>query len=113
MAQEEQVKDVSTNITNNNADQEVASKNTTFSSVSIASTQKKFLLTFFILLGALLAYYFIFEGNDSKDKAKSELVDKKEKEQILKTSKPVPEVNKDPEIKDLNKDPKSIEAPQV
>ena len=118
MAQEEQVKDVSTNITNNNADQEVAdqevtSKNTTFSSVSIASTQKKFLLIFFILLGALLAYYFIFEGNDSKDKAKSEPVDKKEKEQILKTSKPVPEVNKDPEIKDLNKDPKSIEAPQV
>ena len=118
MAQEEQVKDVNTNITDNNAnqeasDQEAVNKNTTFSSVSIASTQKKFLLIFFILLGVLIAYYFIFEGNDSKDKVKSEPVDKKEKEQILKTSKPVPEVNKDSEIKDLNKDSKSIEAPQV
>lgn len=118
MAQEEQVKDVNTSTTDNNvnqeaADQEAVNKNTTFSSVSIASTQKKFLLIFFILLGTIIAYYFIFEGTNSKDKAKPEQVDKKEKEQILKTSKSVPEVDQDSEIKDSRKDSKPIEAPQV
>ena len=113
MAQEEQVKDINNEAVENDANQEVKNENKTFSSVSIASTQKKFLLVFFIILALGIVYYFIFEGDSSKDKAKSEPIGNKEKEQILKTSKPVPEMNKDSEIKDTIKDSKPIEAPQV
>jgi type IV secretion system protein VirB10 len=112
MTQEDQIKDT------NNTEQlqennDVVEENKAFSAVSIASGQKKLLLVVLILLIAGVIYYFIFEDSDSKTKNKPQVVDIKEKEKILKSSKAVPKLDSDVESNGAVKKSESLEAPEV
>jgi type IV secretion system protein VirB10 len=112
MSQEDQINDIN-NTKRVQDNEEVVEQNKTFSTVSIASGQKKILLVVLILLVAGVIYYFVFEDNDSKTNDKPEVVDKKENEQILKNSKPVPKHDQDTELNSGAKDSKPISAPEV
>ncbi|WP_236870593.1 hypothetical protein [Candidatus Bandiella numerosa] len=112
MTQEDQINDIN-NTKRVQDNEEVVEENKTFSTVSIASGQKKLLLVVLILLVAGVIYYFVFEDKDSKTNDKPEVVDKKENEQILKNSKPVPKHDQDTELNNGAKDSKPISAPEV
>ena len=114
MTQEDQIKDTSNTteqVQDNNND--VVEENKAFSAVSIASGQKKLLLVVLILLAAGVIYYFIFEDSDSKTKNKPQVVDIKEKEKILKSSKAVPKSDSDTESNGTVKKSEPLEAPEV
>ena len=66
-----------------------------------------------ILLAAGVIYYFIFEDSDSKTKNKPQVVDIKEKEKILKSSKAVPKSDSDTESNGTVKKSETLEAPEV
>ncbi|MBY0580138.1 MAG: TrbI/VirB10 family protein [Rickettsiales bacterium] len=112
MTQEDQINDIN-NKKQVQDNEEVVEENKTFSTVSIASGQKKLLLVVLVLLVAGVIYYFFFEDNGSKTNDKPEVVDKKEKEKMLKSSKPVPQYDKDTELSNGAKDSKPLSAPEV
>ena len=112
MTQEDQINDIN-NKKQVQDNEEVVEENKTFSTVSIASGQKKLLLVVLVLLVAGVIYYFFFEDNGSKTNDKPEVVDKKEKEKMLKSSKPVPKYDQDTELSNGAKDSKPLSAPEV
>ena len=112
MTQEDQINDIN-NKKQVQDNEEVVEENKTFSTVSIASGQKKLLLVVLVLLVTGVIYYFFFEDNGSKTNDKPEVVDKKEKEKMLKSSKPVPKYDQDTELSNGAKDSKPLSAPEV
>ena len=113
MTQEDQTKDINNTAEQVQENNDAVEENKAFSAVSIASGQKKLLLVVLILLTAGVIYYFIFENNDSKTKDKPQVVNVKEKEKILKSSKPVPKSDSDVESNGVVKESEPIEAPKV
>ena len=112
MTQEDQIKDTN-NIEQVQDNNEVVEENKVFSTVSIATGQKKLLLVVLILLTAGVIYYFIFEDSGSKAKNKPQVVDAKEEKKILKNSKSVPRSDDDVESNNVVKKAESLEAPEV
>ena len=112
MTQEDQIKDTNNTeqVQDNN---DAVEENKAFSTVSIASGQKKLLLVVLILLAAGVIYYFIFENDDSKIKNKPQVIDKKEREKILNSSKSVPKSDSAVESNGDAKKSEPLSAPEV